>query len=170
MPRYDAEWIAMMLQPELREAPPAEETLGQIGVSPGQTIADIGCGPGFFTVPAAIAVGPTGRVYAIDVAANLLDLVRTRAAAAGLANVETRQSPGLPIPLDDASADVTICGLVLHDLADPAPLVHELSRVTRPDGLIAVVEWTPALADPRRNRMTPERTARLLSAAGRTPA
>lgn len=169
MPRFDAEWIEFMLRPELRGAPSAEETLKLIGPRPGQMVADVGCGPGFFTLPAAVAVGPTGRVYAVDIATQMLELVRARAAAARLDNVETRQASELALPLDDASADVTICGLVLHDLVDRVAMARELARITRPDGAIAVIEWTVESDFKRPNRVPPDELARLLADVGRHP-
>jgi SAM-dependent methyltransferase len=170
MARYDADWIDSMLQPERRGSPTAEETLAKVGARPGLTVADVGCGPGFFTLAAARAIAPTGVVYAIDVETAMLDLVQKRAAAADLVNLETRRSTGERIPLDDASVDLAICGLVLHDLDDRAALVGELARITRPAGHIAVVEWTLEVGDTRRNRLAPEQVVQLLAEVGRTPA
>jgi len=105
-------------------------------------------------------------VYAVDVEETMLGLVRRRAAAAGLATIETRPSRGLPIPVDDGVADLVICALVLHDLDDRPSLVRELGRIVRPHGHIAVMEWRSEPGDRRPNRLTPEQTARLLTDAG----
>jgi ubiquinone/menaquinone biosynthesis C-methylase UbiE len=169
VPRFDDDWIDFILRPDRRESPPADALLDLIGVDVGAVLADIGCGPGFLTLPAARRVGLNGKVYAIDVEPKMLELVSQAAAAEQLTNVECRQSSGLPIPLGDAVADVTICALVLHDLDDPHALARELARVTRPSGHIAIIEWTPAVDDARRNRVPPEVTARLLRAVGREP-
>ncbi len=167
MPRYDADWIDFMLRPERRESPPAEAILREIGLGPGQIVADVGCGPGFFTLPAARLVGPAGMVYAVDVEPTMLERVQLAAAAEALRNVVVRPSAGLPVPLDDHCADLTLCALVLHDLTDPLPLVRELIRITRPEGRIAVIEWTPEMSDPRRNRIPSTVATRLFAAAGR---
>ncbi len=167
MPRFDADWIDFMLQPERRGSPPAEQTLTYLGLGPGQIVADVGCGPGFFTLPAARMVAPTGLVYAIDVEPKMLELVQSRAAAENLAGVETRPGDRHRIPLGDATANLTLCALVLHDLDDRLGLVRELARVTRPNGRIAIVEWIPDPDDQRSNRMWPQETASLFVDAGR---
>ena len=167
MPRYDADWIDHMLRPDRRGSPSAELTLAYLGLGPGQIVADVGCGPGFFTLPAARIIAPTGLVYAIDVEPRMLELVRSRVAEANIANVEILQGERHRIPLDDDAAHLTICGLVLHDLEDRLGLVRELIRVTRPNGRIAVIEWSPDANDARPNRLRPADTSALFAEAGR---
>ena len=164
--RYDADWIASMLDPARRGSPPAEETIARLGVRPGQVVADVGCGPGFFTLPLARRVWPGGRVYAIDIEPRMLDIIRARAADEGLNGIETRCAAEEGIPLDSGMVDLALCGLVLHDLADRASMGAELARVVRPGGRVAVIEWMPASGEERPNRLSPEETARLLAAAG----
>ncbi len=167
MPRYDADWIDFMLKTERRGSPPAEQTLTYLGLGPGQVVADVGCGPGFFTLPAAKIVAPNGLVYAIDVEPRMLELVQARATAENLAHVEVRSGNGDRIPLDDSTANLTLCALVLHDVEDRLGLVRELARVTRPNGRIAIVEWIPDQGDARPTRLYPQETARLFAEAGR---
>jgi ubiquinone/menaquinone biosynthesis C-methylase UbiE len=167
VPRFDADWIDYLLQPARRGSPPAEETLAQLGIQPGEIVADVGCGPGFFTIAAGLAVGPAGLVVAVDLERSMLDLVQAAAAAAGLANVEVRQSTEGSLPLADGLADLTLCALVLHDLAESLSVVRELARITRPTGRIAIVEWIPQENDLRPNRLRPDRVTRLLALVGR---
>lgn len=166
MPRYDDDWIDSMLQTERRGSPPAEETLAMLDPRPGDTVADVGCGPGFYTLAAARLIAPTGVVYAVDVEPRMLALVRQRAAAAGLGNVETLTGVSTGVPLDRALADVALCGLLLHDLSDRRSMIGELKRILRPGGRVVVTEWLPEPGDTRPNRLTPEQTAGLLDAAG----
>lgn len=167
MPRYDADWIDYMLRPERRGSPPAEETVAYLGIAPGQTVADVGCGPGYFTLPIARVVGPTGLVYAIDTEPSMLDLVASRAATAGVAGIETRRAEPQRIPLDDGVADLSLGALILHDLPDRLHMVRELIRVTRPGGRIAVVEWVPDEDERRPNRMRPAEVSALFAQASR---
>jgi ubiquinone/menaquinone biosynthesis C-methylase UbiE len=167
MPRFDADWIDYLLQPARRGSPPAEEILAQLGIRPGETIADVGCGPGFFTIAAGQAVGPTGRVVAVELERSMLDLVQAAAAEAGLSNVEVRQSTDGPLPLENGLADLTLCALVLHDLPEPLSVVRELARITRPAGRIAVVEWIPQDNEQRPNRLRPDQVTELLAQVGR---
>lgn len=167
MPRYDAEWIATMLEPERRGSPPAEEILSSLGLVPGEVVADVGCGPGFFTLPAARLVAPTGRVYAIDVAPPMLEMVRTRAQRDGVDRIETILSDGLRIPLDDDVSDLTLGGLILHDLEDRLAFARELDRITRPTGRIAIIEWQVGAGNDHRKRIPPEEVTEVLVRVGR---
>jgi ubiquinone/menaquinone biosynthesis C-methylase UbiE len=169
MPRFDAEWIDFILRPERRGSPPAEDVLETIGIAERMVVADVGCGPGFLTFAAASLVGQSGRVYAVDVEPTMLDYVAREARERGLTNVEICRSAGLQLPLADSMADLTICALVLHDLDDPTPLARELGRITRTTGRIAIVEWTPLMDDPRRNRVTADVTRGLLQTIGWEP-
>lgn len=169
MPRYDADWIDSLLKPERRGSPPADEILNHLQLREGMWLADVGCGPGFLTLPAASRVGPTGRVFAVDVETSMLDLVARRATEAGLIQIETRRPVDSRLPLADASVDLTLCSLVLHDLDDQTAFARELDRITRPDGRIAIIEWTPTTGDARPNRLAPAVIANLLRAVGRPP-
>src|ERR1039458_9895939 len=66
--------------------PPAA-VLGALAVRPGETIADVGAGTGYFSLPLAKAVGPEGKVYAVDAQAEMLSLLRQKLDAAGIAIV-----------------------------------------------------------------------------------
>ena len=166
MPRYDEEWVQVMLRPELRGSPSPEEIIATIAPQPGDIVADVGCGPGFLTIPAAMAVGQSGRVYAIDIEPSMLEVVRRRAAAVSVKNVVTADPTGSTLPLPDRAVDITLCSLVLHDLDDPEALMREIARITRPSGMVAIVEWNPEVENPRKNRIRPEVTSRFLADIG----
>jgi ubiquinone/menaquinone biosynthesis C-methylase UbiE len=167
MPRFDADWIESLLNPERRGSPPATEILVKVGLGAGATVADIGCGPGFLTIPAARLTGPTGRVYAVDVEPQMLDLVGRRSAESGLTWIETRQSSGATIPLGDAVADYALCALVLHDLDDPPALVREIDRITRSSGRIVIIEWMPSPTVHQPHRISSDTLHEMLRDVGR---
>ena len=64
-----------------------ENVIKALGIGPGMKIADFGCGAGFYSLPIARAVGPSGRVFALDVQKSALELVRSKAKAARLLNL-----------------------------------------------------------------------------------
>ena len=104
-PRYDQEWINSMLNMVTRlGAASPESLLRNTGLGSGQTVADIGCGPGLFAIPAAHVVGPQGGVYAVDTEQTMLDIVDERSAKESLAHVVTVLSDGNMIPLPDGVA------------------------------------------------------------------
>ncbi len=119
-------------------------------LQPGQTLLDVGCGPGNLTVDLAARVAP-GRVVGIDRSAAVLDLARAEAASAGAGNVEFRTGDAYALPFEDGSVDVAHAHQVLQHLGDPVAALRELRRVTRPGGVVAVrdadyagMTWFPA--------------------------
>jgi ubiquinone/menaquinone biosynthesis C-methylase UbiE len=166
--RYDEAWVAGMLSPARAALAPPEALLAHVGARAGATVVDIGCGPGFFTLPAARLVGVQGRVYAVDVEPRMLALVERRAAESGLRNITTVRTRAADVPLSDGCAEVVVCGLVLHDLdaAGRGQMVGEMARLCRRGGAVLVVEWQPRSDETRWNRLTPEETGALLARAG----
>src|SRR5215470_10684945 len=84
-------------------------TISRLHLAPGQAVLDLCCGAGASAIPAAHAVGPSGRVLGIDVAAPMLELARARAAQEGLAHIEFRQGDATRTGLPDGSFDAVIC-------------------------------------------------------------
>ncbi len=111
-----------------------------MGVARDQTVVDLGCGPGYFTVPAATLVGPRGKVYGVDVHPEMLEACRSRVAAAG-ARVELVHSTETHIPLPDGIADLVLVAVVLHETGDPAALLREARRLLKPGGEVALIEF-----------------------------
>ena len=169
-PRYDDDWVATMLDAESRQGElTPEELLRSAGLGEGQTVIDVGCGPGFLTLPAAAVVGRLGRVYAVDVEQQMLDLVQRRAASEGVDNIETVLSPGDLVPLEDQTGDYAICGLVLHypdELARRVDMARDIARLLRPGGRALLIEWAPQPDDDPDQRMGPEEMATVLREAG----
>lgn len=118
--------------------PPAK-TLAVVGIKPGDTVLDFGCGRGGFAVAAAELVGGEGKVYALDAHPLAVELVRNEARRDGLANVEAIQSDG-PTGLPDESVDVVLLYDVLQDLAQPEAVLAELARVLKPAGILSVTD------------------------------
>jgi len=111
----------------------------EIGVSAGQTVLDYGCGKGTCTIDAARLVGPTGKVFALDVQDKALQRIADQARREDLANIETLATDGAPrTGLPDGSVDVVLLYDVLQKIDDWAPLFAELARVLRIDGLLSV--------------------------------
>jgi len=170
MPRYDAQWIEGMIGASRAAASPPAQLLDLAGVGIGSRVADVGCGPGFLTLPAAQRVRPGGTVWALDVSDDMLRLVVSRAGEAGVGSLilPLHVAEGTPLPLSDGEADVTLCSLVIHELDEEGRgvLARELVRVTRPGGRVLVVELQPSPAAQRPNRLAPEVCIGILRSAG----
>jgi ubiquinone/menaquinone biosynthesis C-methylase UbiE len=149
----------------------ADAILGAFGLGPGAALADIGAGTGFFSIPAAKRVGPSGIVHAIDVEPAMLEDLRERVASQGLANVRILRSEEERIPLPHGSVDVAFLACVLHELEGPGTL-RECARILKPNGRLAVVDWKKIEQDigpPISHRLDEGQARAFLMRSGFTP-
>lgn len=162
-----AEALAMLDAPERRSKQDPDAFWRRVGVKRGDIVVDVGAGSGFFTFPAADKVGPDGRVYAVDVSKELVELIRERAEAGRVRNVRPVLSSPTHIPLEDALADVALLANVLHGI--PPETVDEAIRLLRPGGLFVDVDWkkrsTPD-GPPREHRLSIADATKALGSRG----
>jgi ubiquinone/menaquinone biosynthesis C-methylase UbiE len=118
---------------------PRKDILIDAGIGPGASVLDFGCGPGGYILPLAKLVGPSGRIYALDINPAAVATVRGLAARRGLANVETILSDG-PTGLPDASLDFVLAYDVFHHLSQPGHILAEWRRVLKPAGILSVTD------------------------------
>jgi len=104
----------------------------------GETVLDLGSGGGGDVLLSARRVGPTGRVYGLDMTDEMLELARRNIAAAGASNVELRKGQIEDIPLPDASVDVVISNCVINLSTDKPAVFAQIHRVLRPGGRVGV--------------------------------
>jgi len=115
---------------------PPRNWVAEAGVRPGDAVLDFGCGRGGFAAAAARAVGPTGKVYALDVNPLAVASVRKKAGKKGRGPVETVLSDGAT-GLPDGSVDVVLLYDVFHELDAPAAVLAELARILKPAGKLS---------------------------------
>jgi len=104
----------------------------------GQTVLDLGSGGGIDVLLSARRVGPTGKVYGLDVTDEMLALARENQRQAGARNVEFLKGSIEAIPLPDNSVDVIISNCVINLAADKDAALREAFRVLKPGGQFAV--------------------------------
>ena len=118
-----------------------KKILGQY-IKSGDVVLDFGCGPGFFTCPAAGIVGYEGRVIAVDLQQGMLDIMMSSAEKNGLSDIiETRKA-------EEDSANLSGCGpvdlalafYVVHEVPDGGNLFSEIHEVLKPGGRLLVIE------------------------------
>ncbi len=121
-----------------------------LALAPGQHVLDVGCGTGASALPAARAVGPTGRVVGIDIAANMLARAGDKAAGLGLGNLRFELMDMGATAFDDASFDAVVSVFSVFFVPDIERQVAELWRLVRPGGKLAVVVWGEEVFQPGR--------------------
>lgn len=136
-------WVGYLIASPLRKlGEDPDAILGPL-VQPGMTAVDIGCAMGFFSLPLARMIGPTGRVLCVDVQKRMLSSLLRRARRQGLQHIiETRQSTQEDLGLDDlrGQADLALTVHVIHETANPRRFLTQIREVLRPGGRLLVIE------------------------------
>ena len=118
-----------------------EDIIRHLALRPGQSVADIGAGTGFFSYLLAAQVGEEGAVYAVDIAQNFVDAILQGARERGLGNVtgvvNDQQSVGLPA----ASIDLAFISDTYHHFEYPLTTMRSLHAALRPGGEVVVVDF-----------------------------
>ena len=133
-----ADWLE---RPEREWEETPDQMLNALDLKPGETVADVGAGVGYLTLRMAKRVGPTGKVYGVDVQKEMLVRLRKNAAAAKLANVEpvlgTENDPKLPA----GQVDMIILVDVYHELSQPQAMLQNMKKALSPKGRLVLVEY-----------------------------
>ena len=116
------------------------EIFEALGIRTGSSVADVGAGGGFFTTRLARAVGPAGKVYAVDVSADDLRRLREQATKDGLSQVEVisgeRNDPRLP----EGSLDAALIVNAYHEMREHQAMLAAIRRALKPAGRLVIVE------------------------------
>ena len=132
----------------------SDKVLTKMGVQEGLTILEVGCGPGFFTIPAARKANG-GTVYALDVYPMMVENIEKKVRKYRLGNVKSINSPASSTGLGDESIDLILCIDVLSDISDIDATLQEMHRILKSDGILSVYEphtgWEPGTWKPERS-------------------
>ena len=137
------DWIQRLERPERVATLKIDYIISKLELKPGQVVADLGAGPGVISLPMAKTVGPTGKVYAVDIDQAFIDHITMRAKEQGLGNVTAVlgkfTDPGLPA----RDVDVALFHDVLHHIKDRAEYLKNTANYMKAGGRIAIVELDP---------------------------
>jgi ubiquinone/menaquinone biosynthesis C-methylase UbiE len=162
--KFDPAHRDHLLEPERARYLPAKAILSKFPMKVGGAAVDIGCGPGYWTIPMAKLIGPSGRVYAVDLEETMLATLRTRVERYRDLNIQVLRSTEDRLPLPARSVDFAFLACVLHELEGPGTL-REAARVLRPGGILGIVEWKKIRqleGPPYRHRLSPAQAAKVL--------
>jgi arsenite methyltransferase len=112
--------------------------LAFLALEPGETVLDLGSGPGLDAFLAARRVGPTGQVIGVDMTPAMLQRARATAAKLGASHVDFREGRLEALPVADASVDAVTSNCVINLVPDKGAVFREVARVLRPGGRIVV--------------------------------
>ena len=162
-------WVRVFDDPGRDTWQKPEAVLAMLAVGPGMTVADLGAGTGYFSVHLAKAVGPEGRVLAIDVEPKLVDYMKERAAKAQLAQIV----PMLAAP-DDPRLPAQAVDLVLivdtwHHIDDRVHYLAKLAAGLKAGGSVAVVDFRKGdfpVGPPDAHKLTAEEVSSEFASAG----
>ena len=136
-------YISMLVRDERDEFQKPDRVMATLAFSPGDQVADIGAGAGYFTIPIAKAVGPTGNVWAVDIEQAMLDHIEMRALAADLDNVRLHLVKADDPALEPHSLDTILMVDTLHYIDRRAEYATKLRRALKPNGRLVIIEYKP---------------------------
>lgn len=145
-----------------------DHIISRLNILPGMGVADFGCGSGHYTIPAARRVGDSGRVYAIDIQKQNIELVTSRINLEHLLQIEPVWAD-LEAPqgsrLEPSSVDYVIIANILFQVEKKREILAEAERILKPGGALAILEWdeTPFPAGPPQERRMSKRTVQSLT-------
>ena len=168
--RFDPDNWQRLVSDERRALIDPDRLLARLGVRAGATVADLGAGPGFFTIPLAALVGEAGRVYAVDVSPERTAVLSRRLAErGGLPQVQVLEGGESTLPIPDRACDLALLAFVLHELPDAPRFLAEVRRILAPGGRLAVIEWVPRaepMGPPLHERLSTAESEAILARAG----
>jgi ubiquinone/menaquinone biosynthesis C-methylase UbiE len=141
--RFDdpAYWSTVFDDPARAEWQKPEQLVSALALRPGQCVADLGAGTGYFSRLLSAAVGPTGNVLAVDPEPNMVAHLRERAEREGATNLTpvlaSLDNPRLPAGF----VDLVLIVDTYHHIDDRVAYMRRLQRALRPSGRVAVVDW-----------------------------
>lgn len=143
--------------------------LEALQLKPGQTICDLGCGNGFYTLELARRVGPEGTVYAVDIQPEMLRLLVARARQAKLFNIRPVLGTVMDPRLPPGEVDLVFCVDVYHEFSHPELMLGRIRESLRQEGQIVLAEFRgedPAVPIKPLHKMTKAQVKRELEPNG----
>jgi ubiquinone/menaquinone biosynthesis C-methylase UbiE len=168
--RFPASEAHRLDDPARQEWLPHAEVLRALALHSGETIADVGAGTGYFSLPLAQAVGPEGKVYAVDAQAEMLSLLKQKLNRAAITNVELIPAEADQTGLLASSCDLFFLANIWHEIEDQHAVLREAQRVLKKGGRIDILDWRPDVepehGPPLVHRVEPSRAMESLRATG----
>ena len=115
--------------------------LAALKIKPGDTVCDLGCGNGFYSLKLAKLVGEHGRVIGVDIQREMLELLKARAAAEKITNIEPVLGTTVDPKLPEAAVDLVLLVDVYHEFDHPEQMLTAIRKSLKPTGRVALAEF-----------------------------
>lgn len=161
-------FIQRLLRPERAELTDPFTILNYMPIEPFDHVADIGCGPGFFSIPIAKYL-IHGKLYALDIEEGMLQALRERVADAKLGNVDVLRCEEAEFPVADGTLDGVFLAFVTHHPQDRVGFLEAARRLLKPKGWCTILEWFKKETEsgpPLDHRIDPDEMMGLCQQAG----
>jgi ubiquinone/menaquinone biosynthesis C-methylase UbiE len=122
-----------------------EQNIEKVHIDPGMKVADLGSGAGFYSIAAAKLVGPSGRIYAVDIQKDLLEKLKQDSLSEKLSNIELVWADfdePMGTKLADDLVERVIIANVLFQVEDKDALVTEAKRILKSKGKVLFIDWS----------------------------
>ncbi|KXH86739.1 class I SAM-dependent methyltransferase [Sporosarcina sp. HYO08] len=162
--KYSKEKVSYLESPERRKEFSPEQLLNMIPLKETDSILDFGAGTGYFSIPAAKRT--TGKVYALDIDAAMLEIIKEKSLQEQLTNIVLVQESMEELSLLDGTIDMIIASLVLHEIQPLGPLLQQMRNVLKKEGYLICLELEPKGSADKGPRITLEGMEREMKGSG----
>lgn len=155
--------------PERKTWQDPDKIFSAIGLSAGMVFVDIGCGEGYFTLPAARTVGIGGKVLAADINPDAVAALWESAANEGIDNLSAEVKAAEETVFCEGCGDIVFFGIDLHDFADPQKVLRNARKMLKPSGKLIDLDWKDEPMDfgpPQEKRFSVHKAQGMIEAAG----
>jgi ubiquinone/menaquinone biosynthesis C-methylase UbiE len=121
-----------------------DAAMDAVGIGPGMAVGEAGAGDGYFTLPMARRVGPTGAVYANDISSRALGALSVNARREGLSNIQTVEGAVDDPRFPRQDLDLIVIVHAFHDFSQPVAWLINARKYLRPGGTIAIIDRDPS--------------------------
>ncbi|NJD76290.1 MAG: class I SAM-dependent methyltransferase [Candidatus Methanoperedens sp.] len=136
--KFDVKKAELLDSPDRLHILNPDENLDKLGLNTETVFADLGCGTGYFSLPAALRVK---KVYALDVQEEMLEILRNKIKKEKIKNIDIILSGESTIPLPDNSVDIVFTANVFHELEDRISILVEIKRILSAGGRLVIIDW-----------------------------
>ena len=127
--------------PRRRQWQNPEAILTSVRLNKGDVFIDIGCGDGYFALPAARIVGKEGKIYGVDINRDFVNALEKKAISEGLGNITLKVGRAEDTLFCDSCADFVFFGIDLHDFEEPMKVLSNAWKMLKPSGRVIDLDW-----------------------------